>query len=401
MSQSPKNSSRLPGFYTLPTGERADVAARFSGLTDAEARDLKQFGALSRELADTFIENAIGTFSLPLGVATNFRINGQDRLIPMAVEETSVLAAASHGAKLARAGGGFSAGATDPVMTGQIQVYLANEQHAEAAETLTAHKAELLASANRGQRRLLSRGGGAQELTWYSIPEIETLVVNLHVHTADAMGANIVNTMCEKVSGLLPALFGDCEIGLRILTNLNDRRLAWADCVIPASAFAHSSFTGEEVVDRIVKAYRFAWHDVYRATTHNKGVMNGIDPVVIATGNDWRAVEAGAHAYAAQTGTYRPLTTWTKTSRGELCGSIKLPLAVGTVGGVTKLHPTAQAVLKLMGNPNATELAGIICAVGLAQNLSALRALATEGIQHGHMHLHQKNIQLRTQRSMH
>jgi hydroxymethylglutaryl-CoA reductase len=386
-------SSRLPGFYELPIRDRAALAARVSGLSKAEEESLFQFGSLSGELTDIFIENSIGTFSLPLGVATNFLINGKDILIPMAVEETSVLAAASHGAKLIRMGGGFIAESTDPITTGQIQIHLRGQSF-PYEKILADHKNSLLAYANRGQERLLARGGGAKDLTWYKIPEIDCLILNLHVHTGDAMGANIVNTMVEKISVFMPNLFPGSELGLRILTNLTHRRMARARCLLPKEAFSHRSLTGSEVIEKIIEAYAFAYHDPYRAATHNKGVMNGIDPVLIATGNDWRAVEAGAHAHAAHSGVYRPMTNWKRTEGGDLEGSIELPMAVGTVGGVTKLHPTAQAALGILGRPGAMELAQIIVCVGLAQNLSALRALATEGIQRGHMGLHQKNKDL-------
>lgn len=390
-------SSRLPGFYSLPLSERANVAARFCDLRPEEKSSLSNFGSLNGELVDMFIENAVGCFSMPLGIATNFCINQRDLLIPMAVEESSVVAAASHGAKLARFGGGFRTHSSEPIMTGQIQIIL--EEELDYSQLLEERKTELIAYANRGQDRLLNRGGGAKDLSWYFIPEIKSLIVLLHVHTCDAMGANIVNTMVEKLSAFMPELIPNSQLGLRILTNLTDRRMAFAECTIPAEAFHQPQLDGNYVIDRIVQAWAFAWHDSYRAATHNKGVMNGIDPVLIATGNDWRAIEAGAHAYCSRNGTYRPMTTWRKTKEGHLHGSIELPMAVGTIGGVTQLHPTAQAALKLMGQPSAQELAEIVCAVGLAQNLSALRALSTEGIQHGHMGLHQKNLDLISRRS--
>ncbi len=392
MEHNREGSSRLPGFYALPISERANIAARFSHLNLGEKQSLHNFGSLNGELVDIFIENAVGCFSLPLGIATNFRINDKDILVPMAVEESSVVAAASHGAKLARYGGGFRCSSTEPIMTGQLQLFV--EEKVDFDSVLQEHKERLLAYANRGQDRLLRRGGGAKDLTWYYIPEIKSLVILLHIHTCDAMGANIVNTMVEKLSSFMPELFPNSRVGLRILTNLTDRRIAFAECSIPPEAFRSSSKEGSYVIDRIVEAWEFAWYDSYRATTHNKGVMNGIDPVLIATGNDWRAIEAGAHAYCSRSGNYRPMTSWRKTLNGFLHGSIEIPMAVGTIGGVTKLHPTAQAALKLLGEPSAQELAEIVCAVGLAQNLSALRALATEGIQHGHMGLHKKNIDL-------
>ena len=386
-------SSRLPGFYSLPACERISVAAKVAKLNTHDQSSLNNFGAMSPELADTFIENAVGAFSLPLGIATNFVINQKDVLIPMAVEESSVVAAASHGAKLVRSGGGFMTSSSKPIMTGQIQVYLAAD--VPFNDILEDHKEKIIDYANQGQEKLENRGGGAVDMSWYYIKDIESLVINLHIHTCDAMGANIVNTMCEKVSlMLIDEIFHGVELGLRILTNLSDRRTAKAECKIPAAAFKNAHYTGEEVIERIFKAWQFAYYDVYRATTHNKGVMNGIDPVLIVTGNDWRAIEAGAHAYASRSGCYRPMTTWTLTPDGCLKGTLELPMAVGTVGGVTKLHPTAQTALKIMGHPSATELAEIVCAVGLSQNLSALRALATEGIQHGHMNLHEKNLSL-------
>lgn len=393
-----QHSSRLPGFYELPVGERLAVVSKASGLNESERFSLGQFGPLSGELTDVFIENAVGTFSLPLGVATNFLINGKDVLVPMAVEESSVLAAASHGAKLVRAGGGFKTSASRPVMTGQVQLFLKNESNFD--EILLCRKEEILELANRGQDTLISRGGGALDIDWHYIPELHSVVLHLYIDTRDAMGANIVNTMCERVSTIMPELL-PCEVGLRILTNLTDRRIAKAECLVPSTAFDSPEYKGHEVVDRIEKAYLFGYYDVYRATTNNKGIMNGIDPVLIATGNDWRAVEAGAHAWAARDGRYRPLAIWKKTLHGDLHGVLELPMAVGVVGGVTKLHPTAQASLKLMGNPDASTLAQITVATGLAQNLSALRALASEGIQRGHMGLHRKNLDLLQQRLTH
>lgn len=379
-----------------------------TGLTPAEAAHLHSFGALSAPTVDVFIENAIGTFPLPLGIATNFHINGKDVLVPMAVEETSVVAAASHGAKLARQGGGFEATSTRPVMTGQVQVVLepTEKEHSWSDrmkfvhQTLLRHKDEMILYANRGQERLLDRGGGAIDLDWHDIPEMESIVLHIHVDTRDAMGANIVNTMCERLGTILPEII-PCTVGLRILTNLTDRRITRSTCLIPWTALKSSdsrgNLDGREVVDRIVMAYQFARYDVHRAATNNKGIMNGIDPVLIATGNDWRAIEAGAHAYAAlRAGSrgYGPMAHWSKNPQGHLEGVLELPMAVGVVGGVTRLHSTAKAALKLMGSPNANELAQIAVSVGLAQNLSALRALASEGIQKGHMHLHQSNLEL-------
>ena len=307
----------------------------------------------------------------------------------MAVEESSVLAAASHGAKLARSCYGFKTSSTEPIMTGQIQIFPKEKMDYDGI--LEKEKESLIEYANLGHDRLIARGGGAKNLSWRYFEEINSLVLYLDIHTGDAMGANIVNTMCEKVSTLLPKMI-PCDVGLRILTNLNDKRVAKASCEISPEAFNSKEFRGEEVVDRIEQAYLFAFHDVYRGTTHNKGVMNGIDPIVIATVNDWRAVEGGCHAYCCRSGVYQPMTQWFRNKNGNLEGHIELPIAVGTVGGVTKLHPTAQTALKILGNPSAQGLAEIICAVGLAQNLSALRALASEGIQRGHMSLHKGNL---------
>lgn len=387
-----EKNSRLPGFYELPASERVRIAGYFGDLDRKEIDHLKNFNGIGCELTDVFIENAIGTYSLPMGVATNFMINDRDYLVPMVVEESSVLAAASHGAKLIRAGGGFRTEATEPVMTGQIQLFTKEVDTFDAK--LTENKDALLAYANQGHDRLVKRGGGAKDITWHYIKDIASLVVHLHVDTRDAMGANIVNTMCERLSLVIAELIGANEIGLRILTNLTDRRIATAFGRVPAKAFASKGLSGEEVVNRIERAYLFAFHDVYRATTNNKGVMNGIDPVIIATGNDWRAVEAGAHAFACRSGRYLPLAKWWVDETGDLCGKLELPMAVGTVGGVTKLHPTAKIALKILSNPSGSELAQIVCCVGLAQNLAALRALATEGIQQGHMALHKKNLDL-------
>jgi hydroxymethylglutaryl-CoA reductase len=384
-------SSRLPGFYELPRSERLRAVQIFSGLGQTEIDALGNVGTLRGELIDVFVENGVGAFSLPLGIATNFHINGRDLLVPMAVEETSVIAAASHGAKLARSGGGFTASSTAPIMTGQVQLLLESDCDFDAV--LTERKQQLIDFANRGQERLLARGGGAVDLTWRHIPEIRSLVLHVHINTCDAMGANIVNTMCERISTLMPELL-PVGIGLRILTNLTDRRMTEVSCRVPVAALQSAEFEGKQVAERIVMAYQFAAHDVHRATTNNKGVMNGIDPVLIATGNDWRAVAAGAHAYTCQSGTYKPLATWHLAPNGDLCGTLRLPLAVGVVGGVTRLHPTAQAALALLGHPDARELANIVASVGLAQNLSALRALASEGIQRGHMSLHKSNLDL-------
>jgi hydroxymethylglutaryl-CoA reductase len=389
---STSHSSRLPGFYDLSLSERTRIAAVFSNLTSKEEDNLRNFSSLDNSLTDTFIENAIGTYSLPLGVATNFIINGEECLVPMVVEESSVVAAASYGAKLARAQGGFIAHSSDPIMTGQIQIKL--KKTYDYDRILNENKKQIIEYANSKQSRLVERGGGLKDITWYFIKEINSLVVLLHINTCDAMGANIVNTMCEKLSVLISELFPHSEMGLRILSNLNTQRMTTAQCRIPSEVFHPDKEKAWSIAKRIEDAWLFAWHDIYRGTTHNKGVMNGIDPIVIATGNDWRAIEAGVHAYASLNGRYRPVTKWQVDEEGYLNGSLTIPLAVGTVGGVTKLHPTAQVSLKVLGNPCAKKLAQIICSVGLAQNLSALKALSNEGIQKGHMNLHKKNLDL-------
>lgn len=389
--QNQSQSSRLPGYYELPIGERRAIATKVCHLDPGDHESISHFGSLSPELTDVFIENAIGTMSVPLGIATNFCINGTDILVPMAVEESSVVAAASHGAKLARSGGGFTTSSTAPVGTGQIQIFPESLENFD--EKLKPLKEDIIARANEGMERLVARGGGVKDISWRYLKEINSLTFYVDVDTRDAMGANIINTICERLSGELVRIIPG-SVGLRILTNLCDKRLARASCLVSKDAFQNKIYSGAEVVERIEAAYLFAAHDVYRAATHNKGVMNGIDPVVIATGNDWRAVEAGAHAYCCRNGVYEPMTRWWKNKDGDLEGSIELPMALGTVGGVTKLHPTAQAALKILGQPSAQGLAEIVCAVGLAQNLSALRALASEGIQQGHMSLHQQNLSL-------
>lgn len=390
-------SSRLPGFYQLPLRERTRIVHHAGNLSEHEKNCLENYHSISRELTDTFIENAIGTYSIPMGIATNFLINGCQYLIPMVVEETSVLAAASHGAKFIRQGGGFCSRSTDAIMTGQIQLLLTDEQF-PFNRVLQDNQQRLIDLANCGQQRLVQRGGGVCDLDWKFIEPLKALIVHVYVNTKEAMGANIVNTICERLANHLLQLL-PCRVGLQILTNLNDRRLVQTQCRIPPSVFACPELVGDEVVERIVEAYQFAEHDRYRATTNNKGIMNGIDPVVIATGNDWRAVEAGAHAYASRSGRYRPLAVWQRDDEGSLCGQLELPLAVGTVGGVTKLHPVAHAALKILGQPSAQQLAEIIACVGLAQNLAALRALSTEGIQRGHMNLHQKNLRQHRQQA--
>jgi hydroxymethylglutaryl-CoA reductase len=391
-------NSRISGFYNLTLDERrARLVEAFSSASGAGLTPdtLSPFtiGGLSPEAADHMIENVIGLYSLPLGIALNFMVNGRDVLVPMTLEEPSVVAGASFMAKLVRAGGGFTATATDPLMIGQMQLINIANLH-EAKLKLYEHKAELLAEADSIDPVLKKFGGGARDLEiriFESSPIGPFLVIHLIYDVRDAMGANAVNTACERLSPRVEAITGG-KVHLRILSNLADRRLARARCTIPVKELAFDDFSGEEVRDGIIAAYAFAAADPYRAATHNKGIMNGVDSVVIATGNDWRAIEAGAHAYAARSGQYISLSTWSKDADGSLVGTLEMPMAVGIVGGATKVHPAAQAAVKLMGVKTANELAEVIVSVGLAQNMAALRALATEGIQRGHMSLHARQV---------
>ncbi len=386
-------SSRLPGFYKLSLDERLKRAAAVAGL-DAETKAVfERLGGLEPDQADHMVENVIGVFGLPLGIATNFLINDRDILVPMAIEEPSVIAGASFMAKLARESGGFHAETTEPLMIGQIQIM--DVPDLEAAKTkILEHRDEILAEVDRVDPMILSLGGGARDLEIRILAETPAgpmLIVHLIYDTRDAMGANAINTAAERISPMLESL-SQGRAHLKILSNLADRRLAKVTCTIPTAALAFETFSGPSVRDGIVEAWAFAAVDPYRAATHNKGIMNGVDAVVIATGNDWRAVEAGAHAYAARSGRYTSLSEWGVDEAGDLEGSLELPLAVGTVGGATRVHPLAKACLALMGIDNARELAQVIAAVGLAQNLAALRALASEGIQRGHMSLHARQI---------
>jgi hydroxymethylglutaryl-CoA reductase len=333
------------------------------------------------------IENVIGAFPVPLGIAVNFLINGRDYLIPMAIEEPSVVAAASYAAKMARTKGGFFTSSTEPIMIGQIQTVDVNDPYGAKMAILGA-KHEILKKANEQDPLLVSVGGGAKDLD-VKVIDANTgpmVITELHVDCRDAMGANAVNTMAEAVAPIVEKITKG-RVYLRIISNLATKRLARAWTVVAKEAVG-----GEAVVDGIVEAYNFAAADPYRAATHNKGALNGIVGVVIATCNDHRAIEAGAHAYAARTGHYKPLTVWEKNKAGDLVGSIELPMAIGIVGGATKVHPVAKVALKILGVKTANELGEVMAAVGLAQNLGALRALAHEGLQRGHMSLHARNV---------
>jgi hydroxymethylglutaryl-CoA reductase len=388
-------TSRLSGFYQLPLAERVSVVAAQAGLTPKETAILAEGMGMGR--GDKMIENVIGRYDLPLGIGVNFTINGVDRLIPMAVEEPSVVAAVSFAARLARTGGGFQTGSTRPVMIAQVQL-LDVPDHEQARAAILAAQDDLLAQANTSPT-IARMGGGPVGIEVRSLPTTPTvpmLIVHLLFDVRDAMGANAVNTAAEAIAPTLERLSGGRAL-LRILSNLTDQRRAWAQVTIAASAFATATYAGEEVITGIAHANAFAVADPYRAATHNKGIFNGMDAVAMATGNDWRALEAGGHAYAARDGQYRSLTDWrvlpaTDDAEARLFGRLEMPLAVGIVGGATRSHPVAQIALKILGVQHAHELAEIMAAVGLAQNLAALRALVTDGIQRGHMALHARQM---------
>ena len=381
-----KKTSRLPGFYKLSIDERLKIVKEFAGLTEEETLALKNFGNLGEKLADVMIENVIGAISYPFAVAVNFMINGREYLVPMVLEEPSVVAAASNAARFMRRDGGIKARAEASLMIGQIQVInLLNPNYAKML--VLEHKKEIIDLANQQDPILVKLGGGAKDV---EARVIDTrigpmLIVHLIVDVKDAMGANAVNTMCEAVAPLIEKITGG-KVLLRIVSNYAVKRLvrAWVK--------VYKEDIGEEVVDGIVAASAFAEADPYRAVTHNKGIMNGIIAMALATAQDHRAIEAGAHAYAARTGRYRPLSIWEKDEDGNLVGTLEIPLAVGTVGGATRTHPIARIAFKILGVKSAKELAEIMAAVGLAQNFAALRALATEGIQKGHMKLHARNL---------
>ena len=390
---SENQSSRISGLYNMTLEERLNILAQRSGIDTDVWQIFQNLGGINAEQADHMIENVIGVFGLPLGIATNFMINGREVLIPMAIEEPSVVAGASFMAKLVRQGGGFQASSSEPEMIGQIQVLNVADPD-QAADLLMAARQEILDLANKVDPLLIRLGGGARNLEVRILRDTPTgtmLIVHLIYDTRDAMGANAVNSATERLRERIETITGG-RVHLRILSNLADRRTARAACIIPVEALAFEGFSGEQVRDGVVEAWSFAEADPYRATTHNKGIMNGVDAVVIATGNDWRAIEAGAHAYAARSGRYSPLSRWEIDKDGNLSGSLEMPMAVGTVGGATGVHPMAKACLAIMGVRSARELAEIIVSVGLAQNLAALRALASEGIQRGHMSLHARQI---------
>ena len=378
-------TSRISGFYNLSIEERLKIVKKFAELSEEETVFLKE-GHLPLELANRMIENVVGEMELPIGIATNFKINGKDYLIPMAIEEPSVVAAASHAAKLARAGGGFFTNSTEPIMIAQIQLTGVKNPHFAKMQILE-QKEELIRIANEQDPVLVKVGGGCRDIKVRVLDSNmgPMVIVHLHVDVRDAMGANAVNTMAEALAPYIEELTGG-KVYLRILSNLAIYRLA------RARAIWKKDVIGQDTVKGILWAYEFARVDPFRAATHNKGIMNGIDAVLIATANDWRAVEAGAHAFASMDGWYTSLTHYEEDSEGNLVGTIELPLAVGVIGGATSTHPKAKIARKILGVKTAREFAEVLAAVGLAQNFAALRALATEGIQKGHMSLHARNI---------
>jgi len=380
-------------FYELTLQERSEYLRKQTELTEGAMDALTGLTGLTAASADKMVENAIGVYGLPVGIAQHFVVNGRKVWVPMVIEEPSVIAGASFMARLARAGGGFTASADKPCMIGQMQI-LDTKDPAKARQILIDHSAELLAEAAKIDPVLAELGGGPREIDVRLIDDSPIgpfLVLHIIIDVRDAMGANAVNTACERLAPRVEALTGG-RVHLKILSNLADRRLARARCTIPVSELAFEEYSGEQVRDGIIEAWAFAAADPYRAATHNKGIMNGVDAVVMATGNDWRAVEAGAHAYAARSGKYTSLSTWARNADGDLVGTLEMPMAVGIVGGATRVHPGAKAALKLLACKTAGELAEVIVSVGLAQNMAALRALATEGIQRGHMTLHARQV---------
>lgn len=382
-------TSRLPGFYKLTLAERRRLAAEALGVPLEELEAALGQGGLDAARADKTVENVLGTYAMPFAICLNVQMNGRDYLAPMVVEEPSVVAAASNAARIIRAAGGFEAESDPPLMIAQIQLDSVPDP-AAAKPRILAQTDALSALGDASIKNLVARGGGMRGLEVRDLGD-GWLVVHALIDCRDAMGANMVNTVAEALSGPIQAIVGG-RVGLRILSNLSDRRNVRVRCAIPVSDLALAGYAGEEVRDRIIRASEFASRDPYRAATHNKGTMNGVDSVVIATGNDWRAVEAGAHAYAARSGQYKPLCTWRLGDDGALVGNMELPLALGTVGGTLRVHDAACFALKIAGTDSAQELATLAACVGMASNFAALRALATDGIQKGHMALHARSV---------
>ena len=389
------DKSRFPNFYQLPIKDRIEAVFERGLISEEDYKTLKnQQQRLDLQSADKMIENVIGVMGMPVGLGLNFAINNKDYVVPLAVEEPSIVAALSSAAKIARESGGYTADATDPILVGQIQV-VNIENIEQARNNLLNRKEEILNLANSLHPRMVARGGGALDFKIKTYPmesfDGEMLIIDLHVNTVDAMGANLVNGMCEGIASLVETIT-EGEVFLRILSNLTDQSLASATVIIPAEALAIKGYDGERVRDGIIIASDFANADPYRASTHNKGIMNGIDALALATGNDWRAIEAGAHAYAARLGRYTALSKWSKNDKGDLIGQIQLPIKVGIVGAAIESNPAVALNLRILNVDSATELSKVMAAVGLAQNFSALKALATEGIQKGHMTLHARSV---------
>src|SRR5918996_3795244 len=382
-----KQEDKEKKFYEMNLHQRFGFLKRVTKLSKHDINILRSPSSFAFVDANRMVENAIGVLSLPLGIATNFVINNKNYLVPMAIEEPSVIAAASKAAKIAKNSGGFTAKCNESLMIGQVQVVSLPISPVSARLRIEAHKKEILCIANSKGRSILAKNLQVRELNDKSQNKMgKMLLIELLIDTKDAMGANAINTMCESVSSRIHDLTGG-KVVLKILSNYATRRLVKCKAI-----FSRNDIGGKEVVENVLYAYALAYSDVYRAVTHNKGIMNGIDAVALATGQDFRAIEAAAHAYAARDGIYRSLSNWYKTRTGDLVGELELPLAVGIVGGSASVHPTAMVGLKILGVKTAKELAMILCSVGLAQNLAALRALASEGIQKGHMKLHAKNI---------
>ncbi|MGM0556932.1 MAG: hydroxymethylglutaryl-CoA reductase, degradative [Myxococcota bacterium] len=392
--ESERPSSRISGFYRMDLDERLNYLVDHGALNPQDAEYLRnQGGGLGRDTANKMVENAIGILELPLGLGLNFLINDRDYIIPMAIEEPSVIAAVSHCAKIVRNSGGFESTCDSNTMIGQIQVVGLDDFDAAKAAVLEA-KPELLGAANAFEPNMVARGGGAKDIEVRIVDDGEyrkMMVVHLLIDACDAMGANLINTMAEGIAPRVEELTGG-TVFLRILSNLADRRLVKTRCEIAFEDLGWKGYTGKQVAEGIQKASEFAEADPYRAATHNKGIMNGVSSVTIASGNDWRAIEAGAHAYAARGGKYGPMATWHVTDDETLVGELEIPVQVGTVGGPIKLHPTVQLVHRIMRIDGAKELGEVLGAVGLAQNLGAIKALATEGIQKGHMSLHARSV---------
>ncbi|HJM71063.1 MAG TPA: hydroxymethylglutaryl-CoA reductase, degradative [Gammaproteobacteria bacterium] len=389
------DKSRIPNFYKMPISERLDAVYERGLISKKDYKLLKnQQQQLDINSADKMIENVIGVMGMPIGLGLNFLINDKEYVIPMAVEEPSIVAALSAAAKISRPGGGFITECTDPILTGQIQVVEINNLE-QARNDLLSRKQEIIDLANSFHPRMVARGGGAIDFSIKTYPmesfEGEMLVVNINVNTQDAMGANLVNGMCEGIAPLIESIT-EGKVFLRILSNLTDQSIAKGTMRIPLKYLSKEGYDPEQIRDGIIIASDFAKADPYRASTHNKGIMNGVDAVALATGNDWRAIEAGAHAYASRHGRYSSLSEWKKDKNGDLIGTIEIPLKVGIVGAPIESNPAVALNLRIMNLDSATELSGVMAAVGLAQNFSALKALSTDGIQKGHMTLHARNV---------